>query len=229
MRQELVVLPTASKRLTQPRWPLGNIFAIVLSFLSAAVLICTWYSTRTHVLDLVNEQQVLNSGLYTEWAKGNVLVLIRHAERCDRSHNACLNDPTGITVAGSQVAAEVGKGIQALGLKNTQMLSSPQVRTEQTARFAFNEAIPTQNWLNQCDSHFSGNAINHKQPGHNMVLITHSGCIDQLERSLRVPGNERASAYASALFVTVDISGNARILGQMNANTWHNLTTYSGN
>ena len=228
MRQELVALPTGH-RLTQSIGAFSKVLAVAFGFLAAVVLICAWCSTRTHVRDVVNEQQALSSGLYAEWAKGNVLVLIRHAERCDRSHNACLNDHTGITVAGSQVAAEVGKGIRSLGLQNVQMLSSPEIRTQQTARFIFNEAIPTQYWLNQCDNHFSSNALNNKHPGHNMVLITHSGCIDQLERSLHVPAYERASAYASALFVTVDMSGKARILGQINANKWRNLTTHAGN
>lgn len=35
-----------------------------------------------------------------------VVVLFRHAERCDRSTNQCLSDKTGITVKGTQDARE---------------------------------------------------------------------------------------------------------------------------
>lgn len=36
-----------------------------------------------------------------------VVVLFRHAERCDRSTNQCLSDKTGITVKGTQDAREL--------------------------------------------------------------------------------------------------------------------------
>ncbi|EBM1464330.1 lipopolysaccharide core heptose(II)-phosphate phosphatase, partial [Salmonella enterica] len=38
-----------------------------------------------------------------------VVVLFRHAERCDRSDNTCLSDSTGITVNGAQDARALGK------------------------------------------------------------------------------------------------------------------------
>ena len=57
----------------------------------------------------------------------------------------------------------------------------------------------------------------------NLVLVTHSGCIDHVERQLKVPGGERSSEYASALFVSMNSDGKARILGQLNANEWRNV------
>ncbi len=42
-----------------------------------------------------------------------VVVLFRHAERCDRSTNQCLSDITGITVKGTQDARELGNAFSA--------------------------------------------------------------------------------------------------------------------
>lgn len=42
-----------------------------------------------------------------------VVVLFRHAERCDRSDNTCLSDSTGITVKGAQDARALGKAFSA--------------------------------------------------------------------------------------------------------------------
>lgn len=187
-----------------------------------------WFALSNHVPTISSEQQMRSSGLTAAWAEGSVLVLIRHAERCDRSSNVCLNDPTGITVAGSQAAGGVGEGLQRLGLANTALLSSTELRTRQTAQFIFNKPLATQQWLNDCDGHFADVALSHKQPGQNLALVTHSGCIDQLERQLHVPGGQRSSAYASALFVAVDGHGKPHILGQTNAEQWPRLIAKRG-
>lgn len=70
----------------------------------------TWLATRTHIVDLGNEQQLSDSGLLQDWADGAVIVMIRHAERCDSAPGPCLDDPKGITLSGSQAAARVGQG-----------------------------------------------------------------------------------------------------------------------
>ncbi|MFJ2549216.1 histidine phosphatase family protein [Pseudomonas sp. NPDC087612] len=199
-----------------------------LGLLLALVILALWWTSRTPIVDLGSDNQMHNSGVYSEWAKGAVIVLIRHAERCDRSHNRCLGDPSGITLEGSQAASDVGNGIQRLGLNNAQVLSSPEVRTQQTAHFMFGKAIASEDWLKQCDKGFADAAFKHKRADHNLVLVTHSGCIDHLERQLNVPGGERSSAYASALFVSMGSNGKARILGQMNANEWRKLVASAG-
>jgi hypothetical protein len=44
-----------------------------------------------------------------------------------------------------------------------------------------------------------------------------------MERQLKVPGGQRSSDYANALFVSVAANGKARILGQMNASEWQKI------
>ncbi|BBH46411.1 histidine phosphatase family protein [Pseudomonas sp. KU43P] len=200
----------------------------LLGVLLAVLSLGLWHLSRAQVSDLSSTQQMSDHGVYSAWAKGEVIVLIRHAERCDRSNHACLNDPAGITVDGSHAAKAVGDGIVRLGLGSADMLSSPEVRTRQTASFIFGKAIETQDWLMQCDSTFADAAFAHKHEARNLILVTHSGCIDQLERQLDVPGGERDSGYASALFVTKGSDGQPHILGQLNAKQWRELVSDTG-
>ncbi|MBC3488930.1 histidine phosphatase family protein [Pseudomonas sp. SWRI100] len=188
----------------------------------------TWLATRTHIVDLGNEQQLSDSGLLQDWAEGAVIVMIRHAERCDSAPGPCLDDPTGITVAGTQAATRVGQGLHTLGLSNADVLSSPKVRTRQTAHFILGQAVPSAAWLESCDNPFADEALARKRPGHNLVLVTHNGCIDHFQRQQRVVGGERESGYASALFVSVDGNGKARILGRLNEPDWQRVLASIG-
>jgi phosphohistidine phosphatase SixA len=188
----------------------------------------TWLATRTHIVDLGNEQQLSDSGLLQDWAEGAVIVMIRHAERCDSAPGPCLDDPTGITVAGTQAATRVGQGLHTLGLSNADVLSSPKVRTRQTAHFILGQAVPSAAWLESCDNQFADEALARKRPGHNLVLVTHNGCIDHFQRQQRVVGGERESGYASALFVSVDGNGKARILGRLNEPDWQRVLASTG-
>lgn len=210
---EQPALPSRSKRRSFSRWVLG------LGLLLAAVLV-TWSSTRTHIVNLGNESQLSASGLLQKWADGAVIVMVRHAERCSSAPGPCLDDPTGITVAGSQAAARVGEGLRRLGLVDADLFSSPKLRTRQTAHFLFGQSVASADWLARCDGEFTDLAIAHKRAGHNLVLVTHNGCADHFQRQLNVAGGERESGYVSALFVSVDGDGKARILGRMNETQW---------
>ncbi len=213
-------LPESSPkhRVHTRRWMKGMIgLSIVLAALAA------WYAAQTRVLDVKDAVQWRDSGIAAQWALGNVVLLVRHAERCDRSEHVCLADPDGITVLGSQQATEVGKGLALLPQDGAERVSSPEVRTRQTAQFLFGQPLATQEWVGDCDKDFAQAALAHKHAGHNLVLVTHSGCIDQLEQHLHVPGGERSSAYASALFVAVPDAGRARLLGQVKARAWEHL------
>ncbi|MEE1869916.1 lipopolysaccharide core heptose(II)-phosphate phosphatase PmrG [Pseudomonas auratipiscis] len=214
---------TAQKPFKRRRLFTVKTMFIGLCIMLALATLTTWASTRTLIVDLGSDNQMRSSGVYREWSKGAVIVLIRHAERCDRSSNACLNDPSGITVAGSKAASNVGAGLQRLGLADAEVLSSPEIRTQQTAHFIFGKAIGSEDWVKACDQDFADSALAHKSPKHNLVLVTHSGCIDHVQRQLKVPGGLRSSEYASALFVSVSANGKAKILGQMNASEWKKL------
>ena len=214
---------TAQKSFKRRRLLTVKTMFIGLSIMLALATLTTWASTRTLIVDLGSDNQMRSSGVYREWSKGAVIVLIRHAERCDRSSDACLGDPSGITVAGSKAASDVGAGLKQLGLADAEVLSSPEIRTQQTAHFIFGKAIASEDWVKGCDQDFADTVLAHKSPKHNLVLVTHSGCIDHVQRQLKVPGGLRSSEYASALFVSVSANGKPKILGQMNASEWKKL------
>ena len=55
-----------------------------------------------------------------EWAKGNVIALVRHAERCDRSSLPCLGPLDGITVLAfwrTVLASTHSQGVERYALK----------------------------------------------------------------------------------------------------------------
>ncbi|MFJ4346255.1 histidine phosphatase family protein [Pseudomonas sp. NPDC089401] len=223
MLEHTLATSVRTPRLTRRRplaWMAGALLA-----LAGLVL---WQARGAAVADLGSVQHMHDHGVYSAWDNDEVIVLVRHAERCDRSRHACLDDPTGITVEGSRAAAAVGSGMRRLGLAGSDTLASPEVRTQQTASFLFGKAIETQDWLARCDDTFAEAALAHKRQGHNLVLVTHSGCIDHLERQLGVAGGDRDPGYASALFIRTDSNGKPRLLGQLNANQWRTLISQAG-
>ncbi|MDF9618219.1 histidine phosphatase family protein [Pseudomonas entomophila] len=205
-----------------------KVLGAALGLIMALAGVTTWLATRTHIVDLGNEQQLSDSGLLQDWKDGAVIVMIRHAERCDSAPGPCLDDPTGITVKGSQAARRVGLGLEQLGLANADLLTSPKLRTRQTAHFILGQAVDSADWLESCDRQFASEALARKRVGHNLVLVTHNGCIDHFQRQHNVPGGERESGYASALFVSVNAEGKARILGRMNEPDWQRVLASSG-
>ncbi|EKT4464565.1 histidine phosphatase family protein [Pseudomonas putida] len=206
-----------------PRLPWGTAVFAVLCLLLILGVAAAWAHARTAIPNLGNPHHLQHSGLEAAWAKGSVIVVLRHAERCDRSSGACLGAPSGITVAGSHVAAEVGNGLQHLGLGSADVWASPEVRTRQTAHAMFDKTVPTRGWLNQCDGHFAENALALKRNGHNLVLVSHSGCMERLEQALEVPASATSNSYASALFITQGSDGKAKLLGQIAASEWPSL------
>lgn len=188
-------------------------------------LFLSWFLTATPVLDLSVARNQGKSRLYEQWAKGDVVVMVRHAERCDRSANPCLGSADGITLNGSHSARAVGVGLQRLGLDSAQLIASPLTRTQQTAAFILGQAAPTQRWVGDCDSGFKDAVLAHKHAAQNLVLITHSGCIDQFERKMGVRAGERSSDYTEALFVSVDGNHAARIIGSLDAAQWGKISS----
>ena len=223
MLQGVIDKSPASRLAQVYRLPWGAAQLAVLCLLFVLGAAAAWAHAHMAIPNLGNPHHLQRSGLEAAWAKGSVIVVLRHAERCDRSSAACLGDPSGITVAGSQVAANVGRGLQHLGLSAADVWASPEVRTRQTAHAMFGKTIATQDWLNQCDGHFAENALALKRNGHNLVLVSHSGCMERLEQALEVPSSAMSNSYASALFITQGSDGKAKMLGQIAASEWRKL------
>ncbi|WP_257110928.1 histidine phosphatase family protein [Pseudomonas ficuserectae] len=190
--------------------------------------ICVWFYTAfssVHVVDLGVGSNLKVSGLREHWRQGDVVVMVRHAERCDRSTNPCMGDADGITSNGRDAALAVGAGLQKMGMDHVRMIASTKTRTQQTAQLLAGHSVAAQDWINDCDGSFMKVVEDHKVSGENLVLVTHSGCIDQFERKVGVIGGERSSEYAQAFFVQMDGTHRPKILGSLTSGQWANLSS----
>jgi len=153
------------------------------------------------------------------WQAGDVVALVRHVERCDRSTNPCLGPADGITQSGKDSAVSVGRGFAQLGLQKAQVFSSPLTRTVQTDQYMFGHEVVTQEWLEVCGPTLRDDVIAHKNAHQNLVLVTHSGCVSDFEKQTGYPRAATAE-YGSALLVRVDAQGQLKVLGILNADAW---------
>jgi len=228
------MLLTASDALASParRSPTPfyrrNLLSSVV-FLAALLGLFVWVNLPARAVDLGAANHLEEAGVVAAWHRGDVVVLVRHAERCDRSNNSCLADASGITIEGNGVSSEVGTAFKRLGLAQTDIYSSPMTRTVQTAVSMFGKGVATQAWLGNCKTSLQGDILTHKTAGRNLVLVTHSGCINGLEEQLNASGASYDSQYASALFVAMDkASGKPQLLGFLNADDWAAVTQEAG-
>lgn len=97
--------------------------------------------TRNTVKNLDSHKKPIESGLSKHWKSGNVILLIRHEERCDRSNNPCLGPDEGIIALGSERAKETGILLKAhFDFDDTDIFTSPMTRTVQTSDFLLGKA-----------------------------------------------------------------------------------------
>ncbi len=183
------------------------------------VLAISWILRQSAVVDLSLDDNALKADLYGHWQKGDLVVLLRHAERCDHSTNPCLDAADGITRKGQAAAIGIGQSLSAMGLEHADIFNSPLTRTAQTSRYAFANAGTSQDWLANCRQSMLRDVLAHKLDQRNLILVSHSECADALETSLNV-ARRSSLGYASALFVTIDPRGSASVLGFLDAEDW---------
>ena len=194
-----------------------------MAALTVSVLVTGFVLWPKSPANLVEEGAQARTQLLLQWNAGEIAVLVRHTERCDRSDNPCLGPADGITRIGSEAAAGVGQGFVRLGLQQTDILSSPVTRTVQTAHYMFNSDPRTQEWLATCGSTLRNDVVAHKVAHRNLVLVTHSGCIADFEKQAGLKHAAKDAEYGSALFVRIDGNGQLQVLGMVNAEDWNSL------
>ncbi|MBB4867509.1 phosphohistidine phosphatase SixA [Pseudomonas nitritireducens] len=168
--------------------------------------------------------EVPSSSLFAQnWARGGVVLLVRHMERCDRSSAECLGAADGITARAAVLAKGMGESIARLGLSATDIYSSPANRTAQTADLMFDQPIARQDWLLTCkDGDLATQIREHKAAHRNLVLVTHSECFDLLRENLKV-GETDTPEYGSALVLFDESQPPLRIAGEVETDEWRNL------
>ena len=197
--------------------------AVVLASALVVIPLTVWLLQPAAVPDLAHGNVTGARGLTADWAKGNVIALVRHVERCDHSSAPCLNGNDGITDRSRSVAVGVGAQFEQLGLNKADIYNSPMIRTAQTAGYMFNKVGMGEEWLINCKGTMLRDALAHKVAGRNLILVTHSECMSQLEKDLKLPTS--TLGYGASLFISAETPQAPRMLGFIEASDWRSVTT----
>lgn len=154
-----------------------------------------------------NKQSLFD--LEYHWNSGNIAVLIRHTERCDRSDNTCLSGEDGITVPGALQAIQLNKAYNNIIDSDTVIYNSPIKRTDQTADLIFsNQSTDNITLRENCKQDIYQDILSLKQHQKNLILVTHSTCIDNLgahqDNRLFDFDVHDESTYGGSFFVSID-------------------------
>lgn len=192
------------------------IYVLVLIIVSIGVVYASLFFQHLNIAPrgLGKGLQQRMSTLASSWSKGNAIVLIRHSERCDHSDAPCLDNPEGITARGKDQALAMARVFEKLGIQRTDILTSPATRTKQTASFIFNVAAIESEALSSCKTITLDDVVNKKSSGRNLVMVTHSHCIEQLERLMNVEPFKETD-YGSLLFISFDESTRQAITAEL--------------
>jgi hypothetical protein len=145
----------------------------------------------------------------SQWSLGNVAVLVRHAERCDRSEAPCWQGEDGITIRGRDAAIALSAAFKHLPLQHVTVYNSPALRTSQTAVLAFPGLSESPAWLREdCRDDLYHAILRFKEQGRNLILVTHSTCIRKIrdergEPLLHIDFRDPRS-YGVSVFLAVD-------------------------
>ena len=197
--------------------------AVVLASALLAIPLTIWLLQPAAVPDLAHGNVEGARALAAGWAKGEVIVLVRHVERCDHSKAACLSGNDGITDRSRSVAVNVGAQFEQLGLNNADIYNSPMTRTAQTAGYMFSKVGVGEDWLISCKGTMLRDALAHKVAGRNLILVTHSECMAQLEKDLKV--STSTLGYGASLFISAKKPLTPRVLGFIEASDWRSVAT----
>ncbi|MFU0837742.1 MAG: Histidine phosphatase family protein [Pseudomonas fragi] len=161
--------------------------------------------------------------LTDSWAKGDVIAVVRHGERCDRSSAQCLGPADGVTVRGEATVQALGADFDQLGLTNADIYSSLLTRARQTADAMFAHPVEAQDWLFNCRGSMLRDALKHKVPGHNLILVSHSECMDQLLMDMHL-STSTTFGYGASLFIkTNGANSDPQMLGYIEPKDWKSI------
>lgn len=196
---------------------------IIVASLLLVIPLTVWLLRPAAVPDLSHGNVAGARALAAGWAKGDMIVLVRHVERCDHSTAACLIGNDGITDRSRSVAVGVGAQFERLGLNKTDIYNSPIIRAAQTSSYMFNKVGVGEDWLINCRGSMLRDALAHKVAGRNLILVTHSECMAQLEKDLKLP--TATLGYGASLFISAEKPQEPRMLGSIEASDWHSVST----
>ena len=128
------------------------VIAVALSVIALAVIVFE----SPAIADLSEENRHEVPTLKAQWQKGEVIVLVRHLERCDKADSPCLTGTEGITARSVDKGQALSEDFYRLGLLNSDVYNSPLDRTAQTESIVFGDRGFDRDWLFNVKSLSSG-------------------------------------------------------------------------
>lgn len=192
--------------------------ALALLLVGTVLALAAWRFIQPESLEAPDA-----SAFQQRWTQGNVILLVRHMERCDRSSAPCLGAADGITARAGELAKSLGDTIARYGLATTDIYSSPLTRTAQTADLMFDHPVARQDWLYSCkDGDMLSHIRQHKAEHRNLVLVTHSECFDRLRENLHLTEGDTPE-YGETLVLFDNAANSPRIAGEIETRDWAEL------
>lgn len=178
------------------------------------------------IADLSEEHRHYTGELLQSWREGKVIALMRHLERCDKHDVPCLtDDPEGLTARALPVGQALKEDFAQLGLDRAIIYNSPFSRTAQTEMLVFDDAGEDRDWLVHCELDFLNQALANKPAESNLILVTHSHCINRVQEVLGYADED--PHYGSVVFLSLaDASGQPKVLGFLDADDWYPTLGY---
>ena len=171
------------------------------------------------IADLSEENHRYTADLLEDWQAGEIIVVLRHLERCDKYDLPCLTGSEGITARSVEPGLALQEDFQHLGLGNTDIFNSPLLRTAETEAIVFADQGEDRDWLINCHDNLLNDVMANKRPGQNLALVTHSRCIKRFNQALGYA--EESPGYGAALFFsTADDPKSLQVLGFLDQEDW---------
>ncbi|MCV3038864.1 lipopolysaccharide core heptose(II)-phosphate phosphatase [Escherichia coli] len=149
---------------------------LIISLFVILVLLSIIYIARTPARLDMNDVAEINQ-------KHQLIFLIRHGERCDRSTNICLSERDGITINGANKAQQYGNAFSKM-FPDYGLYSTDTVRTIQTASFFSGGKTATIPDISTCDDDAVNNILEISQSDNITVIFTHNHCLSKIAKKM---------------------------------------------
>ena len=119
--------------------------------------------------------------LVSQWQQNNVIMVLRHATKCDKDVPPCIDGNEILTQRGRLEAGLIGKGVQSSLMGEYIVSHSYLDRTREAALIAFGTSTPKAELSKSCKLSFEDYILS-LETNMNHILVTHSSCINSLKR-----------------------------------------------
>jgi len=172
------------------------------------------------------EDPVRWNRLVSQWQKNNVIMVLRHATKCEKDVPPCIDGNEVLTQRGRLEAELIGEGVQSSLMGEYLVSHSYLNRTRDTALIAFGTSTPKAELSKSCKLSFE-NYVQSLETNTNHILVTHSSCMNSLKRldGERLIGfnTGKDPHFGIAAFLEKKPEGKPELIGCMWPTNWADM------